>query len=271
MFNYLRSLVSENRKRYIDKDTNLDLSYITDRIIAMSYPSEGFEGFYRNSFIKVKQFLDGKHAGHYKVYNLRSEKQYDLARFECAANYPFLDHQAPPFSILVDFCIDASGWLRQNEGNVVAIHCKAGKGRTGTVIAALLLHLKLADNAAEAIELYGRQRTENLKGMTIPSQVRYVHYYDFMLKHPSLYETNMDRTKLTISQIVIHDLPTSLKHNREFVYQIRGENEKCVYQRKSNESNIHRTLDTILIQMDNMPLLSGDFRLIFINVRIAII
>jgi protein-tyrosine phosphatase len=80
-----------------------------------------------------------------------------------AANYPFLDHQAPPFSILADFCADASSWLNQDKNNVVAIHCKAGKGRTGTVIAALLLFTGEASDAQEAIDIYGRQRTENMK------------------------------------------------------------------------------------------------------------
>lgn len=78
-----------------------------------------------------------------------------------AANFPFLDHQAPSFDTLVDFCIDASAWLDKDKENVVVIHCKAGKGRTGTVIAALLLDMGQAKNAQEAIDLYGKYRTKN--------------------------------------------------------------------------------------------------------------
>jgi len=44
----LRSIVSGQRKRYIDNNFNLDLSYISERIIAMSFPSSGFESCYRN-------------------------------------------------------------------------------------------------------------------------------------------------------------------------------------------------------------------------------
>jgi phosphatidylinositol-3,4,5-trisphosphate 3-phosphatase/dual-specificity protein phosphatase PTEN len=80
-----------------------------------------------------------------------------------AANFPFHDHQAPPFSTLVGFCKDASEWLEKDEENVVAIHCKAGKGRTGTVIAALLLHLNLTDDADKAMDMYGEERTNNTR------------------------------------------------------------------------------------------------------------
>lgn len=42
----------------------------TDRVIAMSFPSSGSESLYRNSIQEVGQFLDSKHFGHYRVYNL---------------------------------------------------------------------------------------------------------------------------------------------------------------------------------------------------------
>ncbi len=46
------------------------------------------------------------------------------------------------------------------------------------VVASLLLRLGVAPNATEALELFGRERTHDGKGVTIPSQMRYVHYYE---------------------------------------------------------------------------------------------
>lgn len=37
----IRTMVSENRLRYNDEDFNLDLTYITPRVIAMGFPSSG--------------------------------------------------------------------------------------------------------------------------------------------------------------------------------------------------------------------------------------
>ncbi|KAG1593086.1 hypothetical protein G6F47_009227 [Rhizopus delemar] len=138
----------------------------------MAYPGEGLESYYRNSFDLVKN---------------RSEKLYDLSKFEHAANYPFLDHQAPPFRTLIAFCKDTWEWLSTDVHHVVVIHCKAGKGRTGTVIACLLLHLGEARDAVEAMAIYADKRTRDQKGITIPSQKRYVGYYEYMLHHPALY------------------------------------------------------------------------------------
>jgi len=39
----IRKLVSGNRRRFTEDNVNLDLSYITPNIIAMSYPSSGIE------------------------------------------------------------------------------------------------------------------------------------------------------------------------------------------------------------------------------------
>lgn len=79
------------------------------------------------------------------------------------ANYPFLDHQAPPFSYLIDFCEDAAEFLSKDPNNVIVVHCKAGKGRTGTMIACVLLHLGEAKDAAEAVEIYGKKRSSDEK------------------------------------------------------------------------------------------------------------
>jgi phosphatidylinositol-3,4,5-trisphosphate 3-phosphatase/dual-specificity protein phosphatase PTEN len=51
--NYIRTLVSGKKKRFVDRKFNLDLSYITPRIIAMAYPGSGIETVYRNDIDSV--------------------------------------------------------------------------------------------------------------------------------------------------------------------------------------------------------------------------
>jgi phosphatidylinositol-3,4,5-trisphosphate 3-phosphatase/dual-specificity protein phosphatase PTEN len=182
-------LVSQKKNRFKEDGFDLDLTYISDRIIAMGFPSTGTEGVYRNPMEEVKDFFNKRHNKHFKVYNLCSEREYEAKEFESlggkCAHFPFDDHNPPPLSLVPRICEDAAEFLKKDKKNVVAIHCKAGKGRTGCIIACLLIHLGQATDAKEALDIFGANRTSNRKGVTIPSQKRYVGYYDQWVKQSS--------------------------------------------------------------------------------------
>ncbi len=179
---YLKSLVSKAKTRFCYDGFDLDLTYITSRIIAMGLPSTSIEGIYRNNMEDVKKFFNTRHREHYKVYNLCEEKTYPKDTFYKQGYYPFFDHEAPPLTLIVQFCEDAKKFLDENEKNIVAIHCKAGKGRTGTFICCLMIFLNLFENADESLAYYSMMRTGNGKGVTNPSQIRYVHYFEDIVK-----------------------------------------------------------------------------------------
>ena len=54
--NWLRKIVSGKRNRFTDENYDLDVTYITPRILAMSFPASGFETMYRNSISDVSIF-----------------------------------------------------------------------------------------------------------------------------------------------------------------------------------------------------------------------
>ena len=178
---------------------------ITKNIIAMGFPSESVEAAYRNPYKEVYRFLEGFHAGHYKVYNLSSERKYDAAKFHNrVACYPFDDHNAPPFEKIETFCKDVQAYIAEDpEHNVAAIHCKAGKGRTGCMICAYMLYTREWETAYEALKFYATIRTYNRKGVTIPSQIRYVHYLDQYLRHT----VTLSKRLLLCDRIVLRPKP----------------------------------------------------------------
>ena len=183
----VKSLVSKKKSRFCYDGFDLDLTYITTRIIAMGFPSTSLEGIYRNKLEDVKEFFIQRHPYHYKVYNLCAERTYPEGTFYNQAYYPFKDHEAPPLNLLMPLCIDVKKFLDKDVENVVAIHCKAGKGRTGTVITCLLLYLNYFDNIDDCLQYYGLMRTEDSKGVTIPSQIRYVYYFEKIVKNDIAY------------------------------------------------------------------------------------
>ena len=77
--NRLRHLVSLKKRRFVRDGFDLDLTYVTRRLIAMGFPSKtnSLEGLYRNSMTDVERFFRFYHSPGYKVYNLCSERQYD--------------------------------------------------------------------------------------------------------------------------------------------------------------------------------------------------
>lgn len=64
---------------------------------------------------------------------------------------------------------------------VVAVHCKAGKGRTGLIICCFLLYTEMFDTVEEAIDHYDATRTKNKKALTISSQIRQVYHFKHFL------------------------------------------------------------------------------------------
>jgi len=57
-WNFVKRLVSKNKKRFVSKGFDLDLSYVLPNVIAMGFPSESFEKFYRNSMVDIQSFFE---------------------------------------------------------------------------------------------------------------------------------------------------------------------------------------------------------------------
>ncbi|KAD4179312.1 hypothetical protein E3N88_27903 [Mikania micrantha] len=187
-----RHVVSQNKRRYQEGGFDLDMTYITENIIAMGFPagdmSSGFfgyvEGFYRNQMEEVIRFFETYHKDKYKVYNLCSERLYDASLFEGkVASFPFDDHNCPPIRLIISFCQSAYSWLKEDIENVVVVHCKAGMARTGLMISSLLLYLKFFPTAEESISYYNQKRCVDGKALVLPSQIRYVKYFERVLTY----------------------------------------------------------------------------------------
>jgi hypothetical protein len=181
MWKPCRKAVSGHKVRYQQEGFDLDLTYVSPRIIVHGFPAIGVEHIYRNPRYEIKRYLDLNHKDHYKVYNFCCEfgRTYEPDVYHGRVErYPFKDHNTPPLETMVAFANSAKRWLDGDDENVVSIHCKAGKGRAGLMCCVLLIRSGVAQNAMEALDLYDRTRVDNNKGLTVTSQRKFVVFYE---------------------------------------------------------------------------------------------
>jgi len=185
----VRQRISENKRRFQVDGYDLDLTYILTNVIAMSFPSKGTTALYRNKIDNVAKFFEDKYSDEqhidYMVYNLCSEMEYDHRKFHGhVKRFKIDDHNVPTIEQMFELVDDVKDWLQGGGGRkrVVALHCKGGKGRTGTMICAILIDKGLFKGAMDTLQYFGQRRTdlnvsEQFQGVETYSQIRYVHYF----------------------------------------------------------------------------------------------
>lgn len=196
----MRRVTGENKRRFIstEHDFDLDLVYITPWMIGMSVPAAGcMTRFYRNPLPEVVRFFETFHEGKYLIANMCPELPYPVADFTTGVvqHFDVQDHTPPLFTESLNFLAEAQEFLMKDEERVIAVHCRGGKGRTGSFCCALLLYMKEAEDAEDALNFFALMRTDTdqtgkakAQGVETPSQMRYIDYIDHHLKDQDAYE-----------------------------------------------------------------------------------
>ncbi|KAG8417573.1 Telomerase protein component 1 [Metarhizium acridum] len=201
MTSALRQIVAGPRVRH--PEAKLDLCYVTDSIIVTSGPSQTWpQRAYRNPLDKLKAWLTAKHGDDWAIWEFRAEGTGypDEAVFGRVCHYPWPDHHPPPFRLVPPIMASMRNWLHggalhggpsssENHGKrVVVIHCKAGKGRSGTISCSYLISEE-GWAAQKALDHFTKRRMKEGfgPGVSIPSQLRWVGYVDRWKDHGKQY------------------------------------------------------------------------------------
>ncbi|KAL3458253.1 hypothetical protein BJX64DRAFT_267119 [Aspergillus heterothallicus] len=204
MASILRQIVAGPRLPH--PEAGLDLCYVTENIIATSGPSTNYPKIaYRTPLKDLVNFLDNKHAENWGIWEFRAEGTGypDSEVYGRIHHFPFPDHHPPPFALIPNVVASMRNWLHRLDGvgsdglkeragegenkttgiesnqerRVVVVHCKAGKGRSGTMACSYLISQegwKMEDALQRFTER--RMRVGFGAGVSIPSQLRWVGY-----------------------------------------------------------------------------------------------
>lgn len=180
MASILRYCVAMPKKQCKTDAGSLDLAYITPNLIVCSMPtSDVIKGWYRIWLKDLLEFLHQKHNSAWHIWNFQAEPTGygDHEVFGKVDHFPFPDHNPPPFEMLPQIVCSIESHLVQNKNNVAILHCKAGKGRSGTVACAyLIMKFKMTFDQATQVFTNSRMRSAFGEGVSINSQRRYLRY-----------------------------------------------------------------------------------------------
>ncbi|XP_053602975.1 cyclin-G-associated kinase isoform X2 [Plodia interpunctella] len=160
--------------------TDLDISYITSRIIVMPYPSEGLESAYKTNHIDdVRGFLESRHpGGKYCVYNLCRGSRTLLGKPGAGADagralWPTAGLRAPLLAPLYSLLQNLYLYLGKDDRSALVLTCQDGKSMSCVVLCGLLLYAKLVTVPEDALQIFAVKRSPI---HIAPSQLRYLYY-----------------------------------------------------------------------------------------------
>ncbi|NXN18730.1 TENS3 protein, partial [Indicator maculatus] len=190
----------------MEEGYELDLTYITERIIAVSFPASCSEETYLHNLQDVTRMLKSKHGDNYLVLNL-SEKRYDLAKLNPKiVDVGWPDLHAPPLDKVCTICKAMESWLNSDPQHVVVIHCRGGKGRIGVVISSYMHFTNVSVSADQALDRFAMKKffDDKVSALMQPSQRRYVQFLSGLLSG----SVKMNATPLFLHYVILHGIPS---------------------------------------------------------------
>ncbi|XP_011857217.1 PREDICTED: tensin-like C1 domain-containing phosphatase isoform X1 [Mandrillus leucophaeus] len=189
----------------MERRWDLDLTYVTERILAAAFPARPDEQRHRGHLRELAHVLQSKHRDKYLLFNL-SEKRHDLTRLNPKVqDFGWPELHAPPLDKLCSICKAMETWLSADPQHVVVLYCKGSKGKLGVIVSAYMHYSKISAGADQALAtLTMRKFCEDKVATELqPSQRRYISYFSGLLSG----SIRMNSSPLFLHYVLIPTLP----------------------------------------------------------------
>ncbi|XP_024126518.1 tensin-2 isoform X2 [Oryzias melastigma] len=184
---------------------DFDLTYITERIISVFFLPDLEEQRYQRNLKEVASMLKSKHQENFLLLNL-SESRHDITRLNPKVqDHGWPDLHAPPLERICAICKAMETWLTSDPQNVVVLHCKGHRGKTGVIVAAYMHYSKISAGADQALTTLAMRKfcEDKVSSSLQPSQNRYIYYFSGLLSGT----IKMNSSPLFLHQILVPSLP----------------------------------------------------------------
>ncbi|XP_004692552.1 PREDICTED: tensin-2 [Condylura cristata] len=189
----------------MERRWDLDLTYVTERILAAAFPAHPDEQRHRGHLRELAHVLQSKHRDKYLLFNL-SEKRHDLTRLNPKVqDFGWPELHAPPLDKLCSICKAMETWLSEDPQHVVVLYCKGSKGKFGVIISAYMHYSKISAGADQALATLTMRKfcEDKVASELQPSQRRYVSYFSGLLSG----SIRMNSSPLFLHYVLVPVLP----------------------------------------------------------------
>nr|KAF6454117.1 tensin 2 [Molossus molossus] len=189
----------------MERRWDLDLTYVTERILAAAFPARPDEERHRSHLRELAHVLQSKHRDKYLLFNL-SEKRHDLTRLNPKVqDFGWPELHAPPLDKLCSICKAMETWLSADPQHVVVLYCKGSKSKLGVIVSAYMHYSKISAGADQALAtLTMRKFCEDKVATELqPSQRRYISYFSGLLSG----SIRMNSSPLFLHYVLVPMLP----------------------------------------------------------------
>ncbi|KAM9763173.1 tensin-3-like isoform 2-T3 [Menidia menidia] len=183
----------------------INLTYITERIITILCPAECPEDVYQQNLEVILPMLQSKHGHNYMLINLSMKHEALTKMSHNVLDTGWLDLLAPSLDQIFRVCSTMESWLQSHPKHVLVLHCRGGKGRLGLLVASYIHFSNMSASADLSLDHFAMRRFYNDKvsALMTPSQKRYVWMLECLLKRG----LRMSPSPSFLLCVVLHGLP----------------------------------------------------------------
>jgi len=188
---------------------DLDLSVVTSKFVAMSFPADGIDLSHRNQAEEVRAILETHHGDHYCVVNL-TDRRYPHSKFPRGKvmEADWSTSVTPSAEQLLKVAMQTLDFLGQSKQNVAAVHCLDGKSNTAMLFAAVSLASGAFRKHRDALAFFEHKR--GMEPVLSYGQRNVLRQLEKLIR-TSQREVIIPRQAVTLTSVILEPIPLFTK------------------------------------------------------------